>query len=42
MIYRDVLENADNMTAMLELTKGTRLVPVLVEGDQLTVGYGGT
>jgi hypothetical protein len=30
------------MEEMLQLTGGTRKVPVLVEGDQVTVGFGGT
>jgi hypothetical protein len=30
------------MDEMLQLTGGTRKVPVLVEGDQVTVGFGGT
>ena len=27
---------------MLKLTKGSRRVPVIVEGDKVTIGYGGT
>jgi len=27
---------------MLKLSKGTRKVPVIVEGRKVTVGYGGT
>jgi len=27
---------------MLKLSKGTRKVPVIVEGKKVTVGYGGT
>jgi len=27
---------------MLKLSKGTRKVPVIVEGKKITVGYGGT
>jgi len=27
---------------MLRLTKGSRRVPVIVEGEKVTIGYGGT
>jgi hypothetical protein len=27
---------------MLKFSKGVRKVPVIVEGDKVTVGYGGT
>ena len=27
---------------MLELSKGRRAVPVIVEGDKVTIGFGGT
>jgi len=27
---------------MLSLTKGRRQVPVIVEGEQVTIGFGGT
>ncbi len=27
---------------MLRLTKGQRRVPVIVEGEHVTIGYGGT
>jgi len=30
------------MTQMLEASKGRRDVPVIVEGDEVTIGYGGT
>lgn len=30
------------MDEMLKLTGGDRKVPVLVEGEQVTVGFGGT
>jgi hypothetical protein len=30
------------MTQMLEASKGKRDVPVIVEGDKVTIGYGGT
>lgn len=30
------------MDAMLKLSKGERKVPVIVEGDDVTIGFGGT
>jgi glutaredoxin len=39
--YRDVVEDAQALEDMLRLTRGVRKVPVLVEGDQLTIGFGG-
>jgi hypothetical protein len=30
------------LQAMLELSDGQRRVPVIQDGDQVTVGYGGT
>jgi len=27
---------------MLEFSKGRRAVPVIVDGDQVTIGFGGT
>lgn len=29
------------MEEMLKLSKGTRKVPVIVEGENVTIGYGG-
>jgi hypothetical protein len=34
--------DADGMKRMLEASKGRRDVPVIVEGDKVTIGYGGT
>jgi glutaredoxin len=30
------------MEAMLAYSKGQRQVPVIVDGDQVTIGYGGS
>jgi len=30
------------MDAMLKLSKGVRKVPVIVDGDDVTIGFGGT
>ena len=40
--YKDVLEDDAYMTEMLKYSKGKRLVPVIVEGEKITVGFGGT
>jgi len=37
-----VLEDAQAMEEMLKLTQGTRLVPVLVEAGQVSIGFGGS
>jgi len=42
VIYRDVKEDAQAMTEMLRLTQGSRRVPVLVEGEKISIGFGGT
>ena len=39
--YVDVKANPDDLARMLTYSKGRRNVPVIVEGDQVTVGYGG-
>jgi glutaredoxin len=39
--YIDVLENDDDMKAMLEFSDGNRQVPVIVDGDNVTIGFGG-
>ncbi len=41
MIYRDVIENGQALEEMMRLTDGNRRVPVLVEGGQVTIGFGG-
>ncbi len=30
------------MDEMLDYSKGERQVPVIIEGDKVTIGYGGT
>ncbi len=41
MEYIDVLENDDDMKVMLELTDGNRRVPVIADGENITIGFGG-
>jgi glutaredoxin len=40
--YRNVKKNAAELERMLRYTKGQRQVPVIVEGDTVTIGFGGT
>ena len=42
MNYRDVLEDDQALAEMLRLTQGDRHVPVLVEGGQVSIGFGGS
>ena len=40
--YHDVKQDAAKLDDMLRYSKGQRKVPVIVEGDKVTVGYGGS
>jgi glutaredoxin 3 len=40
--YFDVQADASHLASMLKYSSGQRRVPVIVEGDRVTVGYGGT
>lgn len=40
--YVNVKRDAAGMERMLALTGGGRRVPVIVEGGQVTIGFGGT
>jgi hypothetical protein len=42
VIFRDVKADAQAMAEMLRLTQGNRKVPVLVEGEKISIGFGGT
>lgn|GEM_PF-728593 len=42
MIYRNVFDSDAHMAAMLRRNGNRRIVPVIVEGDSVKVGYGGT
>jgi hypothetical protein len=42
VIFRDVKEDAQAMQEMLRLTHGNRQVPVMVENDQISIGFGGS
>lgn len=36
------MKDRESLTRMLAFSKGQRSVPVIVEGDRVTVGFGGT
>jgi glutaredoxin len=38
----DVKTNSKNLEEMLKYSKGSREVPVIVDGDRVIIGYGGT
>ncbi len=40
--YFDVQSDSQKLQEMLKLTDGVRKVPVIVEGGNVTIGYGGT
>ncbi len=40
--YRDVLTNKEFLDEMLAHSGGKRQVPVILEGGEVKVGYGGT
>lgn len=42
MDYRNVRASASEMEEMLKLSGGDRRVPVIVEGQKVSIGFGGT
>jgi glutaredoxin len=40
--YVNVKKDAAELQRMLAFSKGRRAVPVIVDGDQVTIGFGGT
>jgi len=40
--YVNVKESRKNLDAMLKWSNGSRQVPVIVQGDDATIGYGGS
>jgi glutaredoxin 3 len=40
--YLNVKKNAADLERMLKYSKGARRVPVIVEGEKVTIGFGGT
>ena len=41
-VYYDVQADSARMEEMLRHSRGERNVPVIVDGDKVTVGYGGS
>ena len=41
-IYVDVLEDKNKLDEMLKVSNGVRKVPVIVEGEKVKIGYGGS
>jgi hypothetical protein len=42
VVFRDVKEDAEALAEMLRLTQGARQVPVMVEGEKISIGFGGS
>ena len=40
--YVNVLDDAAGLERMLQLTKGRRKIPIILEAGKITVGFGGT
>ena len=40
--YHDVVEDAEAMRRFLALSHGDRRVPLIVDGDRVTQGFGGS
>lgn len=40
--YFNVKKNVADLKRMLEYSEGRRLVPVIVDGGKVTIGFGGT
>lgn len=40
--YIDVLKDSASMQRMLKFSDGKRVVPVIVDGKNVTIGFGGT
>lgn len=41
-IFVDVGSDQEKLEEMLRYSKGKRAIPVIVEGDEVTIGFGGT
>jgi glutaredoxin len=42
VVYEDVTKDSSAMQKMMELTGGKRDVPVILEGEKVTIGHGGS
>jgi len=41
-VYVDVIKDKAKLGEMLQYAGGSRKVPVIVDGDKVKIGYGGT
>jgi glutaredoxin len=41
-VYHNVKKNPAELERMLAFSRGKREVPVIVENDKVTIGFGGT
>jgi hypothetical protein len=39
--YHDVISDSSKLDIMLKHTDGARKVPVIIEGEDITIGFGG-
>ncbi len=39
--YIDIIENPDRLDIMLKYSKGERKIPVIVDGENITIGFEG-
>ena len=39
VVYRDVLADPGNLASMLACSGGNRKIPVIVDGDRVTIGF---
>ena len=42
VVFRDVKEDVEALAEMLRVTQGGRQVPVMVEGEKISIGFGGS
>jgi hypothetical protein len=42
VLYYDVISDSDRLEEMLEHSNGAREVPVILDGNQVSIGYGGS
>ena len=42
VVYKNVQKDKAEMAEMMTLSKGRRDVPVILDGEKVTIGYGGS
>jgi len=40
--YRDVVQNPGLLDEMVKVSRGKRQVPVIIDGEKIKIGYGGS